>query len=909
MQARQGTYKLSSRVAGGASRWWLPSVRVASILLCGLAVACLSGCCRWQLPAIDPYGSCIFLPPPNSTQLDFSTFHHGEGHRLCPEPAFKQPPKPPACHDDCNHGVCNLFGDKHGLHSKMQSHFDKRGSAGEIQLTPARVIAPVGGEVVLLAGICGQDGYLVKREPLEWMLSPDSVGTFIEVGDDKPGRLSSFLHNDPKVEKLDVDFARGRTSSKPVLIDRGTPQPQDDIQLADGQTWLSLSSPSEGVSRVTVLAPESKIWDRRRLTSTIYWVDAQWEFPAPQIHKSGEPAQLVTRVTRAENLVPAEGWFVEYTITDPSVATFVPPAEGNQRRVRVNADGQAAISVAAVPGGRGTAPIVVDVIRPAQPSDNLPELILGRGQTTVTFSSPGLELEAFGPAIGSLGERLTYSAVVGNPGDINSDNVQLRVSIPAGTKFVGEASLQPTTVTPNVLIWDQGILPAGSQLDVSFVLEALQANTYDVAFEAQGAGLPARQRTVRTQIVEASVEARFAPEGGIAEATVGQSVRYEIDVTNTGRQTLTDLKLLIESSPGLAVAIPSAAGPRYENRVEQTIAMLRPGERIPVGVQFQVQQQGQLNAQLQILSGDKVLAQESSSINGLAPRPKEPKIEVSVEFPETVRAGSNNIAVVRVSNPGDVKLTGIRVELGIPPALRATKVDTSNANRITLNPDNTSLVWSAQDLLPRLPGDRGAIYRELQIEFAILAAVEQSQLTVSASALENVQASDSASFRSISNNAPGGVFPPPGQPGSPDPGSQPPTLPPDDGRQRSNSLQLTLNDWNDPAFVGREIRYNVIVKNDRPTADRNVAVLLRIPRGVNFVGIERNYNSVRYQIQADGTIAIEPIEYMRADEEVVYLFRVLPNLPQFMELQAQATSDLQPTATQTSESTRVVAGN
>lgn len=64
-----------------------------------------------------------------------------------------------------------------------------------------RVVAPVGGEVVLLAGICGEDGYFVKREPLEWMLSPDSVGTFIEVGDDNTSRLINTLRSNPKSKK------------------------------------------------------------------------------------------------------------------------------------------------------------------------------------------------------------------------------------------------------------------------------------------------------------------------------------------------------------------------------------------------------------------------------------------------------------------------------------------------------------------------------------------------------------------------------------------------------------------------------------------------------------------------------------------------------------------------------------
>ncbi len=37
------------------------------------------------------------------------------------------------------------------------------GQCGEIQLSPMRIVAPVNGEVLLLAGICGKDGYLLKR--------------------------------------------------------------------------------------------------------------------------------------------------------------------------------------------------------------------------------------------------------------------------------------------------------------------------------------------------------------------------------------------------------------------------------------------------------------------------------------------------------------------------------------------------------------------------------------------------------------------------------------------------------------------------------------------------------------------------------------------------------------------------
>ena len=121
------------------------------------AVVCLvlfflssASCSRLQLPAIDPNGSSVFLPLPNTTQLNVPRLHSRNGQAgIIPNPAFQTPATPPPCLDG---GVCNLYGNQHRLYDKLQGHFDSRGDTGEIQVTPRLVVAPVGGEVVLLAG-------------------------------------------------------------------------------------------------------------------------------------------------------------------------------------------------------------------------------------------------------------------------------------------------------------------------------------------------------------------------------------------------------------------------------------------------------------------------------------------------------------------------------------------------------------------------------------------------------------------------------------------------------------------------------------------------------------------------------------------------------------------------------------
>ncbi len=209
-------------------------------------------------------------------------------------------------------------------------------------LTPTTIVAPVGGEVVLLAGICGEDGYLVTKEPIEWMLSPESVGTFLEVGDDAKGKTLRQWHAKPKVEKLDVDFAKGRTSSQATTITRGSARPNDDLKLKKGQTWISLSSPVEGTSRVTALAPDSEIWDKRRQTAIIYWVDAQWRFPDPQSVMNGQPATLRTQVFQSEGFVGAEGWKVRYRSLNPELARFL-PSNADVAEVTVDASGNGTV--------------------------------------------------------------------------------------------------------------------------------------------------------------------------------------------------------------------------------------------------------------------------------------------------------------------------------------------------------------------------------------------------------------------------------------------------------------------------------------------------------------------------------------------------------------------------------------
>lgn len=876
---------------------------VLALLLCGVF---LSGCRHLQLPAIDPNGRCIFLPKPATTQLAVPPLHStADQTGFLPQAAFTTPPPPPACTDACCEptGVCNLFHRKHDCLNKIHDHFRSKGKAGEIQLTPLRVVAPVGGEVVFLAGVCGQDNFLVKQEPIEWMLSPDSVGQIIQVSDEAPGKLSGFLHpNRPKVEKLGVDFARGRTSSKAQIIDRGTPDCNDDIHLRDGETWVSLSSPTAGVSRLTVLAPDSKLWDQRRLTAVVYWLDAQWQFPGPQIAATGNSLQLSTRVTKSEGFVPATDWLVQYTIVDPKVAQFVSPtaaAQGShQVRVRVDENAMAVAQLAAPPEGRGTTPVLIEVISPAQPADHLPEIVVGRGETFVTFSSPGLNVQAFGPSAGMIGDQLNFVASLGNPGDLNADNTRLTLNLPVGLRLVA-ASPQPTSQTETGAVWDQGVLAANRQLDVTATVQAVQQGTYDVVFQAEATGLSSRS-SVRTEIGEASVEVRFAPAGGVSEGEVGSTVQYEIDIRNTGRQTLTNLKLSVETDPGLAEATQGTFS------VNQVISSLQPGETRSLGIPFQIRQEGQHNARLRILSaGDNLLTERTATILGRPARPKTPNVGVEIQFPwsETQTAsrmsvGGTRRALITLRNAGQVRLSGLSVELTVDGStLEFTGVDI-NSRPSTRADSNARIVWTPADMLS---GQGGDVIRQLWVNVRARSPSQSATISVRATAAEGVTAQAAAQTQVIAadNVAPPVLPSPQGEATTPPSGQSGPG--PSNGQ-----LRISINHFNDPTIVGKEIRYGVRIANQSNSPNRGVKVDILRPEGARLSNVSREGVEISPNYLPDRTVRLQNIEYMRPGEEIYYIVVLIPEIPQKMKVSARVYSNDIPNPVEATETTTVI---
>jgi uncharacterized repeat protein (TIGR01451 family) len=846
-----------------------------------LSMAISAGCQTLSLPAIDPTGNRIFT----NQFTTILTPHDPNNGYPSTQPAFQAPPEPPPCiqgANGTNKKLCKGCLAGKGCLARKKEAEEIRGRCGQLLLTPTRIVAPVRGEVVLLAGVCGKDEYLVTNEPIEWMLSPNGVGEIVEVGDDTKGQRKSHWKKEtgPKVEKLDVDFARGRTSREAGRITRGTSDPTDDLPIRKGQTWISLTSASEGVTNVTALAPDSDVWDKRRQTATIYWVDASWVPPREQFVKSGERVPLVTQVMKAEGVSPATGWIVRYRVTDDQFARFMPSQQPSVDVV-VDRDGKAVTEI--VHESKfpfGTAIVEVEVIRPAQ-GDKLPEVTVFRGTTTVTWSAPQLTLEAFGPEVGTPGQPLGYVATVKNLGDMVAENVVVSVVIPNGMR------LDPTTTrlppdaqtNPQVLQWVVGPLDARQRLDINFSLIASAELDARVQFEATSAGNRPPPVTVPTIIQKPLLTLALSPFQNRSQVEVGNEAAFDVIVTNTGNQTINDVTVAIKSDPGLQHVRDG------QNEMSQVIPFLNPGQPFRLNAVFVVQREGQLGIEGSLLTMNQIVATQRASITGLPARPKTPSVSLNIPNinpTNTIAAGTRFTVSWLIENNGAVTLRSPRVLIQHDRNLQANAL----SQGVQYSPDRQLGEWRLNDLLPG-----GRI--ELQGEFIALNPSEPSNINVDVETVDGVRDRKTLSLQVV-NSGVGGSSPNDLLPNQPGGGLNKPAVGPDNSLQKN--LDVTIRPVSNSIKKGEVGTYEIRIENLRSQSDQRVSLQLMIPEGSSIVSISPK--EMRYKLtNKDRQVDVEPIQYFRPKDSFSCVIQLKHNQSGSGELLAGATSMGQTTPT------------
>jgi uncharacterized repeat protein (TIGR01451 family) len=562
---------------------FLPHRLTSWLSLPAAALALSAGCAGLRCPRIDPTGERCCIWPTDEVRTPMATAPVVTGNIQAPpvgtDPVF--PPPQIAAAPTAAPGVVAPV-----VTPASASMVPIVGD--RLLMTPERVLAPVGSEVVLKASICATEGYTLADQKVEWMLGRNGVGQFVEVSG--KGLFHPPLLPWAKGSKVDNYLAHGYTATGPLCITRGTADPTDDVNINRGDAWISVTSPNEGVSHVTAFTPAVESWDQRKAAATIYWVDVQWTFPPPVVNSTGRGETLTTLITRQTDGSPIEGWIVRYTVADGGA-----PSE-----VRTGPDGRASVDVAPTAAGAASSRIDVQLIRPAGYGGDAPRLIIGSGTTVVNWTgasqpyfSPGveqpstsappvqpapaqplpqspitpqpqlpsatparLELDVQGPSQAAVGATAQFQVIIRNVGDSAANVVRLTAQLDPGL-------VSPNNPTSDKIGYNVGTLGPREtrQVDLPFQVNKSGQLCHVVAVEFSG-GAPVTKRSCLTGIEGAPQrEARLDVQlDGDLQRAVGETAAFRVVVKNIGQTPLTNIEVIEEYPPAALQPQPTEPG-------------------------------------------------------------------------------------------------------------------------------------------------------------------------------------------------------------------------------------------------------------------------------------------------------------------------------------------------------------
>ena len=820
-------------------------LRIAfSIALVSFSLA-MTGCQPFRVPTFDPTGARIFASEPTTLVGPFSAVNRGpSANQGLGSPAYQAPPNPPPCNlgPYCSEDAAKLARGpncKERLNAKGISLH--KGRKGELILTPSRAIAPVGSEVVLLSGICGDTNQFVLNQPLEWMLSNDSVGQFVEVGG-----TDHFITNPiipPSAKKIDGDYAWGRTLLKPRHITRGTPTPVDDLFVKKGQAWISVSSASEGTSYITCVAPKAEAWDKRKRVTIIHWVDANWSIPAPSTVPAGQVAPLDVAIRRASDGSGVANWKVRYEIVGGVPAEFVPTG-GNKVELLTTDIGNAPVQIRQAGGQSNAGPthVKVDIIRPAMYGQR--EMVVESGLTTITWSAPALAIRVLGPTTAAVQESVSYRLEITNTGDQVASGVTVRTSRTSAD--VQLISSQPkANLFGNQFQWDLGDLQPGGQptiIDLQWKKDAagIAELCFELASSSQGLSTEA---CAQTQVAAPCIGLSINGPNTVEQ---GQTIHFDLEIVNQCEQPLERVNLQIAYDAGLQI-------PGVSNKIEYDIeAPIQPGQKETVGVDFIASQPGVSCFSLDIVADGGHTAQAKRCVTIV--QGTQPSVDLQISRVTAAQTGQQVTTRFQVTNNGSSQLNQVSLLTRF-----SNSVVPQSASK------DFAPEWIGDELVFRLgnlaPGEQRLV------EVLSLCERPDPNATIGGTVMTPSNINDTDQFQfPIRDGLNDGIETPPIIPNG---GASDIMIP---GDQNVGAIGINLNSTVQQARVGESVIFLVDVSNQQTIADQNLKILIQIPEGMQFEGVDDTQSNLPVQGVSNDrrTVELQTRQTIRPGETISF---------------------------------------
>ncbi len=592
----------------------LAALGVCMLLVGGCASCSSTGlgrACSSCLPKIDPTGERVLLWPHNQTPPAAAVAANAYGSpppgNIPVQPALTDPvfppPAPPVAAMAAG-AAAGAAGAATTAATVPVTPHDR------LTLTPERLLAPVGSEVLLRGGICTAKGYFLKDQRIDWSLAGQDVGHFVALSGRGWMKPAWMPWNQPKI--LGTHYATGYTTAVKAKLTRGTDNPADDVQIRQGEAWVSVTSSVEGTSHVTAFASAIDSWQHRKANATIYWVDVQWVFPPAEVAGGSGPEVLSTTVTRQTDGQPLAGWLVRYEVADGGGARVGGQSE-SVVELATGADGRASVEVTPTHSA-ATSQIKMQLIRPSGwHGSDAPRLVIGSGSTTVRWSGAGsaspqsaspippagttmpigpapttpigpttppatapppatsppapaaaankpqLQLEIRGDPTAQVGKQIRFQVLIRNSGNAPATGIVMNDRFDPGLSHLGDGDRSLQIENTGV-----GQLAPGEQRALFLTFDVLKAG--QLCHDVTVTSLEGARDQRRACITATAPPPQLQPgldviKDGDRLKNVGETALFTVVIKNTGQVPLINVQVVDEYNGALQ---PRPPGPLYQ---------------------------------------------------------------------------------------------------------------------------------------------------------------------------------------------------------------------------------------------------------------------------------------------------------------------------------------------------------
>jgi uncharacterized repeat protein (TIGR01451 family) len=358
---------------------------------------------------------------------------------------------------------------------------------------------------------------------------------------------------------------------------------------------------------------------------------------------------------------------------------------------------------------------------------------------------------------------------------------------------------------------------------------------------------------------------------------VGKTAQVRIEVTNTSSLPLENVSVSDVFDPGLKHADGG------ESPIVRPLGRLEPGETKRFAVTFLLTQPGRQRHRLSVTADGGQSAATSGVVTGVQRTLGPARLELNVKGPKQLAAGQEGEYLVEITNVGDLPAQRVRIVADYGPHLKPT-VATGGKQRET---GPTFLAWQvdrleAGETITRQVNGIAEGSGAVSVRFEVTAERNLHELAEVVTTVGRASSARPPLLNEPSLNDPNA-------PPQPSAGAN---------AAAAGELKLTIAQANGRIAKGGKTALIILVHNDRPAADENVALTFLLPAGLRFEKMT-GPTDVRH-VSPDGrTIETQPVATMRAGERLTeYRLEVTGLLPgeQTLEVTARSAGTSSPAA-------------